>query len=138
MNNKRLLTLTLNCSHLRGKEDRPFHAWVLPVLETILTKHLRRLEIAFSHPKGFEESELEALDWKALDNVLARIAGIQKNIEVIQFSAWVCETRNGWREQITKNVLSRLPEVISTKIQIQISCFCYAEQGTMPSFPETN
>lgn len=117
-----------------------FHFWLFPTLDSLSTKCLRRLEIVFGHPNEYEEFQLEAIYWKALDSALVHIARTQKEMEVIQFSVWAYETGNEWRDQATKDVLSRLPEVGSTNVPIKVTCFRQplALEKVFLSFPQTN
>lgn len=88
----------------------------------------------------YEQFELEAIYWKALDNALVHIVRTQKEMEVIQFSVWAHEAGNDWKDQATKDILSRLPEVGSTKVPIKVTCFRLPllPAPSFPSFPETN
>lgn len=133
--NTNLTTLTINCSYVEGERMRPRHHWLLPALQTISSKALRRLAVVLRLLEEYHESHLEALDWTGIDRTLAQITSSNRDMELIVISMRTTKTIGEWMEGAIADVRSRLPVLHSGQVPITVRCHIDPRGRDWPMFP---
>lgn len=129
--NTNLITLNLNCVYVKGEASRWRLSWISTILQTVKSRKLRRITVALQHETEYVESNLDALDWKVIDQALVPVVRSQNNFDAIIFRVRAPQAEDEWAEQSSEAILSRLPKSRLAQVPIRILC-----QSIKPDMPK--